>query len=123
MLHSRYAISLKWHCMLSPGDIIRQARTAAGLSQVELAERMRTTQSAVARLESRRSNPRVATLDRAVASTGQRVTVSVEPGFGLDESLIASALRIEPRDRLRRFASSYASARKLSAAAKKSFGP
>lgn len=109
--------------MISPGNIIKQARAAAGLSQAELADRMGTTQSAVARLESRHSNPRVETLDRAVASTGQRVTVAVEPGFGLDESLIASALRIEPRDRLRRFASAYASARTLSMAARKSFGP
>ncbi|MGH2991544.1 MAG: helix-turn-helix domain-containing protein [Solirubrobacterales bacterium] len=109
--------------MISPGAIVRRAREAAGLSQAELADRMGTTQSAVARLESPRSNPRVETLDRAVASTGQRVTVSLEPGFGLDESLIASALRIEPRDRLRRFAAAYASARKLSEAGRRSFGP
>jgi transcriptional regulator with XRE-family HTH domain len=109
--------------MISAGNIVKRAREAAGLSQAELADRMGTTQSAVARLESRYSNPRVDTLDRAVASTGQRVTVSVDPGFGLDETLIASALRIEPRDRLRRFASSYASARRLSAAARNSLGP
>ncbi|MGH2963425.1 MAG: helix-turn-helix domain-containing protein [Solirubrobacterales bacterium] len=109
--------------MISPGAIVRRAREAAGLSQAELADRMGTTQSAVARLESPRSNPRVETLDRAVASTGQRVTVSLEPGFGLDESLIASALRIEPRDRLRRFAAAYSSARKLSEAGRRSFGP
>jgi transcriptional regulator with XRE-family HTH domain len=109
--------------MISAGNIVKRAREAAGLSQAELADRMGTTQSAVSRLESRYSNPRVDTLDRAVASTGQRVTVSVDPGFGLDETLIASALRIEPRDRLRRFASSYASARRLSAAARNSLGP
>ena len=108
--------------MISPGATIRKAREKAGLSQAELAERMGTTQSAVARLESSRSNPRVATLDRAVAATGQRVHVAVEPGLGLVESLIAAALQIAPRDRLRRFASSYASARKLNAAARKSFG-
>ena len=109
--------------MISPGSIVKQAREAAGLSQTQLAERIGTTQSAVARLESPRSNPRVETLDRAVAATGQRVTVSVEPGFRLDESLIASALRLEPRERLRRFASAYASARNLSKAARKSLGP
>jgi transcriptional regulator with XRE-family HTH domain len=108
--------------MISPGPLIRQAREQAGLSQAELADRMGTTQSAVARLESPRSNPRVETLDRAVASTGRRVAVSVEPGIGLDESLIASALRIEPRERLRRFAAAYASARKLNEAARRSFG-
>jgi transcriptional regulator with XRE-family HTH domain len=108
--------------MMSPGATIKQAREAAGLSQAELAERMGTTQSAVARLESPRSNPRVATLDRAVAATGQRISVAVEPGFGLDESLIAASLRIPQRERLRRFASSYASMRRLNEAARRSLG-
>jgi transcriptional regulator with XRE-family HTH domain len=108
--------------MIAAGATVRSARRTAGLSQAELARRLETTQSAVARLESARSNPRIDTLDRAIAATGQRITVSVEPGFGLDESLIASALRTEPAERLRQFASSYASARALSGAAKKAFG-
>jgi transcriptional regulator with XRE-family HTH domain len=108
--------------MIAPGTLIKNARHKAGLSQAELARRLGTTQSAMARLESPGSNPRVDTLDRAVAATGQRITVSVEPDFGLDESLIASALRMEPADRLRSFASSYASARKLSKAARRAFG-
>jgi transcriptional regulator with XRE-family HTH domain len=108
--------------MIAAGATVRNARRTAGLSQAELARRLETTQSAVARLESARSNPRIDTLDRAIAATGQRITVSVEPGFGLDESLIASALRTEPAERLRQFASSYASARALSGAAKKAFG-
>jgi|SRR5918994_3541735 transcriptional regulator with XRE-family HTH domain len=109
--------------MIAPGKLIKDARQAAGLSQAELARRIDTTQSAVARLESRRSNPRLDTLDRAIAATGQRITFTIEPDFGLDESLIASALRMEPADRLRSFASSYASARKLSEAARKALGP
>jgi transcriptional regulator with XRE-family HTH domain len=108
--------------MIASGTLIRNARRKAGLSQAELARRLDTTQSAVARLESPRSNPRIDTLDRAVAATGQRITASVEPDFGLDESLIASALRMEPADRLRSFASSYASARKLSEVARKTLG-
>lgn len=108
--------------MIAAGTVVRTARRNAGLSQAELARRLDTTQSAVARLESARSNPRIDTLDRAVAAAGQQITVSVEPGFGLDESLIASALRIEPAERLRRFASAYASARALNAAAKQAFG-
>jgi transcriptional regulator with XRE-family HTH domain len=108
--------------MLIAGTLIKDARKQAGLSQAELAQRLDTTQSAVARLESPRSNPRLDTLDRAVAATGQRITVSLEPDFGLDETLIASALRLEPAERLRSFASSYASARTLNEAAKKAFG-
>jgi transcriptional regulator with XRE-family HTH domain len=105
-----------------PGSLIRHARESVGLSQAELARRIETTQSAVARLESGRSNPRLDTLDRAIAATGQRLAITVEPDFGLDETLIAGNLRLAPADRLRRFASGYASARKLREAGKKALG-
>jgi transcriptional regulator with XRE-family HTH domain len=99
--------------MVAPGQVIKQAREAAGLSQAALADRMGTTQSAVARLESQRSNPRIDTLDRAIAATGQRLHVSLEPAAGIDETLIAAALRLSPADRLRRFASAYRGAKAL----------
>jgi transcriptional regulator with XRE-family HTH domain len=99
--------------MTLPCSIVKQAREAVGISQAALADRMGTTQSAIARLESPRSNPRVETLDRAVAATGARLNLSVEPGFGIDETLIASALRLPPAERLRRFAAEYEGARSL----------
>jgi transcriptional regulator with XRE-family HTH domain len=108
--------------MRSAASLIRDARKDAGLSQVELARRLETTQSAVARLESPSSNPRVDTLDRAVAATGQRLEITLASSFGLDETLIAEGLRLEPADRLRRFAADYASARRLSEAGKRALG-
>lgn len=48
------------------------ARVAAGLTQAELASRMRTTQSAIARLESGRRMPSVKTLLRIAEATGTR---------------------------------------------------
>jgi len=108
--------------MIAPGPLIKDARESAGFSQAELARRMDTTQSSVARLESPRSNPRLDTLDRAIAATGQRLAISVEPGFGLDETMVAANLRLEPADRLRHFASAHASARKLREAGKKALG-
>ena len=51
------------------------ARTRAGLTQAELAKRMGTTQSAVARMESGRQLPSLKTLHRYAAATGTRPLV------------------------------------------------
>lgn len=100
--------------MISPGATIRQAREAAGLSQAELAERIGTTQSAVARLESPRSNPRVETLDRAIAATGQELELSLRAAAPqVDETMTASNLRKSSADRLRYFTASYRDLRRL----------
>ena len=53
------------------------ARTAAKLTQAELARRLGTTQSAVARLEGGRVSPSFATLRRYAAATGTRLTVGL----------------------------------------------
>lgn len=60
------------------GALIR-ARTQSGLTQADIAKRMGTTQSAVARLEGGRSNPSVRTLDRFAKATGTRVRIWFEP--------------------------------------------
>jgi transcriptional regulator with XRE-family HTH domain len=49
------------------------ARSRAGLSQAELAERMGTTQSAIARMEAGRHWPSRRTLERLAAATGTRL--------------------------------------------------
>jgi ribosome-binding protein aMBF1 (putative translation factor) len=55
-------------------ELIR-ARVRAGLSQAQLAERMKTSQSAVARLESGQTLPSTKTLLRFAEATGSRVQV------------------------------------------------
>jgi len=56
-----------------------RARTRAGLTQAQLAERMQTTQSVIARLESGRARPSTTTLERIACATGTRLTISFEP--------------------------------------------
>ena len=53
-------------------ELIR-ARARAGLSQAELAERVGTSQSAIARLESGRTLPSAKTLLRFAEATGSKV--------------------------------------------------
>lgn len=55
------------------------ARARAGLSQAQLAKRMKTTQSAIARLESGRAKPSTRTLARFAEATGHRLKISFEP--------------------------------------------
>ncbi|TQS44204.1 helix-turn-helix domain-containing protein [Cryptosporangium phraense] len=57
-------------------------RRAAGLSQTEVAARMGTSQSSVARLEAGEVDPRMSTLDRYAEALGGRLDVSLrfEPG-------------------------------------------
>jgi len=53
------------------------ARARAGLSQAELARRMGTTESAIARLESGKVTPSMATLRRFAEATGSRLKVAL----------------------------------------------
>lgn len=61
---------------------VAKARIRAGLSQIQLAKRMKTTQSTVARLESGRGKPSTRTLGRFAKATGHRLKISFEPVRG-----------------------------------------
>ena len=54
------------------------ARARAGLSQAEVAQRMGTTQSGVARLESGRRPPSLRTVQRYAQAVGARAVVRIE---------------------------------------------
>lgn len=56
-----------------------EARAHAGLTQEQLAERMDTSQSAVARMESGKIMPSGRTLERFAKATGTRLRISFEP--------------------------------------------
>jgi predicted transcriptional regulator len=55
------------------------SRRASGLSQTEIAARMGTSQSAVARLESGELDARMSTLERYAAAVGHTVDWQVRP--------------------------------------------
>ena len=56
-----------------------EARTRAGLTQEQLAKRMKTTQAVIARLEGGGSKPSTRTLERYAAATGSRLKITFEP--------------------------------------------
>lgn len=58
---------------------VAKARLRSGLTQAQLAKRMKTTQSTVARLESGRGKPSTRTLARFAKATGHRLKISFEP--------------------------------------------
>lgn len=56
-----------------------EARSRAGLTQAQVARRMKTTQAVIARLESGGSKPSTRTLERYAEATGSRLRISFEP--------------------------------------------
>lgn len=58
---------------------MKAARRRAGLSQRELAHRMRTSQPMIARLEQGRRSPNIKTLRRMAEATGSRLVIRLEP--------------------------------------------
>jgi transcriptional regulator with XRE-family HTH domain len=70
-------------------ELVR-ARARAGLTQAELARQMKTTQSAIARMESGKSFPSLSTLARFSEATGEKLTVVLEPKKKSDHGTGAS---------------------------------
>lgn len=56
-----------------------EARTRAGLTQEQVAQRMNTTQAVIARLEGGGSKPSTRTLERFAEATGSRLKITFEP--------------------------------------------
>jgi len=56
-----------------------EARSRAGLTQEQVAQRMKTTQAVIARLESGGSKPSTRTLEKYAEATGNRLKISFEP--------------------------------------------
>lgn len=54
-----------------------RAREKAGLTQAQVARRMKTTQSVVARIESAQNPPNLKTLERYAEAVGRRIEVKL----------------------------------------------
>ena len=100
-----------------PGKMLADARRSAGLTQADLAKRLTISQAAVAQLERADSNPRLATLDRALRAVGVELVVTTRPRRPtVDEGLIRQQLELGPTERLGGLEAMYEQARKLTIA-------
>ena len=80
--------------------ILREARTRAGLSQRELAQRAGKAQSEIAKIERGRREPTFATLSRLVRAAGYDMRIHLTPHDDHDEVLIDGVLALSPEERL-----------------------
>lgn len=103
---------------VSAAEVARAARRNAGLTQAELAQRLGTTQSSVARLERAGANPTLGTLERVMEATGNVLELAARPRHGgnVDESQIAAMLRRSPAERVAAFESTYEDVRAMAGA-------
>jgi len=86
--------------VLRGGELIREARLRSGLTQQELAERLGTAQSVIARWESGHRSPTVETLVRAVRACGLELNMSLASYDRDHELMIRRNLALSPGARL-----------------------
>jgi transcriptional regulator with XRE-family HTH domain len=87
--------------MSDGGGLIAEARKRAGITQQELASRLGSHQSVIARWESGRVRPDLETVQRVVRAAGFDLSLSIVPADDHDLTLIRRELRIAPHERLR----------------------
>jgi len=59
------------------GVVLRQARESAGLTQEELALRLKTQKAAISRIENHAEDIKLSTLDRVAKALGKRLEVNI----------------------------------------------
>jgi transcriptional regulator with XRE-family HTH domain len=84
------------------GDLIREARRRAGLTQADLAARLGTTQSAIARLERGGTEPSYERVDEAVGACGLDLVPQLLAADDADWSVASMNLAADPDTRVQR---------------------
>jgi len=59
------------------GVMLRQAREAAGLSQEELARKLKTQKTAISRIENHADDIKLSTLEKFAEAVGKRLTLKI----------------------------------------------
>jgi transcriptional regulator with XRE-family HTH domain len=85
---------------MDSASLIREARLRAGLTQRELAERLGTTQSSIARWEAGRARPSAEALGAIARACGLELRVSLVEPDPSDAPLLEHTLNLTPAERL-----------------------
>jgi HTH-type transcriptional regulator / antitoxin HipB len=59
------------------GIVLRQARESAGLTQEDLANRLKTKKTAISRIENHAEDIKLSTLDRVAKALGKRLQIHI----------------------------------------------
>ncbi len=59
------------------GVVLRQAREEAGITQEELARRLKTRKTAISRIENHAEDIKLSTLERVAGALGKRLQISI----------------------------------------------
>ena len=86
---------------MDAGNLIREARVRAGITQRALAESTGTTQSAIARLERGASEPSYARVTSLVRACGLELVPRLAPADDSDWSVVSGNLRLDLDARVR----------------------
>lgn len=95
------------------GYLIREARLRVGITQSELARRLDTSQSLVARWETGTVSPLFETVVRAVRGCGLELGVGIYEYDHDHDGLIEDQLKLSPHERARRAAEFESKVREL----------
>jgi len=60
------------------GVLLREARKKSGLTQEELARRVKTTKSAISRIENHAEDIKLSTIERVATALGRKIIVEIK---------------------------------------------
>jgi transcriptional regulator with XRE-family HTH domain len=104
---------------MTPGELLRAARSRHGVTQEQLAARARTSQAAISRIERGVVSPSVATLAALLDLLGEELELGArEIDYGHDRALLRANLRHSPEERIERQASWSRGMREIQGAAR-----
>ena len=86
--------------LVRSGDIIRDARLRAGLSQGDLGSRVGRDRAQIARWERHAVAPSLETLRELVQACGFDLSLRLEPLDRSDDEVITAGLLLSPQERL-----------------------
>ena len=85
---------------MSSAQVIREARRRVGLTQQQLADRLESTQSIIARWEAGKVEPSFSTLREIVRACGLELELSIRELDSDQWALVEANLRLTPEQRL-----------------------